>query len=255
METTMRKNLALAVLCCLCVGVGRAPAAERDDAVAILDQAIKAQGGADALAKAAQRSQKGGGAVTLSDKDYEFTDELILQLPDRIRHTIVVTTPDKQKARVVQVVNKDRGWYDNGGVVEELSEQRLGELKEEAHVQWLRLLVPLVKKDSAYQLAVLKETKVNDKPAVGVKASLKGHPDIHLYFDKESALLVKIERQAQEQGVEVAKEYFFSDYKEVEGVKLPVRTVEKLNGKKFLDLKVESYKLLNKVEDAQFAKP
>jgi len=169
--------------------------------------------------------------------------------------TLDVVGADKQKIRVVQVLNKDKGWEENGGVAMELSEARVSELKEEAHVQWVCLLLPLVQKDSPYQLATAKEIKVGDKAAAGVKASLKNHPDITLYFDKDSALLVKIERQAKEAGLELAKEYFFSDYKEVDGVKLPMHAVEKLNGKKFVELKVDSYKLLDKVDEAQFGKP
>jgi hypothetical protein len=251
----MRKILALAVLGCLLPGAGRAPAADKDDAVAILDKAIKAQGGAEALAKTAQLIRKGSGTLTLFDTDLAFTDELVVQRPDRLRFTLDVVGADKQKTRAVLVLNKNKGWQENGGVAMELSEARVSELKEEAHVQWVCMLVPLIQKDSPYQLATATEIKVGDKAAYGVKAALKGHPDITLYFDKDSALLVKIERQAKEAGLELAKEYFFSEYKEVDGVKLPMRLIEKLNGKKFTDLKVDSYKLLDKVDEAQFGKP
>jgi hypothetical protein len=251
----MQKLITFAVLGWLAQGAGHALAADRDDALALLERAIKAQGGAEALAKTALLSRKGSGTLTLFDMDLAFTDELLVQRPDRLRFTLEVVGADKQKSRVLLVINKNKGWQENGGVVSELSDQRLTELKEEARVQWVCMLTPLVQKDSAYELAVAKEMKINDKPALGIKASLKGHPDIVLYFDKDSALLVKIERQAKEAGVEVAKEYLLSDYKEVDGVKLPMHIVEKLNGKKFTDLKVDSYRLLNKVDEAQFGKP
>jgi hypothetical protein len=234
---------------------GRATAADKDDAVSILDKAIKAQGGADALAKTGQLLRKGAGTLTLFDMDLAFTDELLVQRPDRMRFTLEVVGADKQKTRAILVLNKDKGWQENGGATAELSVPRVNELKEEAHVQWVCMLLPLVQKDSPYQLATAKEIKIGDNAAAGVKVSLKGQPDITLYFDKDSGLLVKVERKAKEAGVDVDKEYFFSDYKEVNGVKLPMRALEKLNGKKFIDLKVESYKLLDKVDEAQFGKP
>jgi hypothetical protein len=251
----MRRILALVVLGCVFAGYGRARAADKDDAVAILDKAIKAQGGADALAKAVQFIRKGTGTLTLIEMDFAITDELLVQRPHRLRLTREVVGPDKQKTRVVLVLNKDMGWQENGGVAAELSEQRVSELKEEVRVQSVCLLLPLVLKDSAYQLATAKEILVDGKAAAGVRASLKGHPDITLYFDKDSGLLVKIDRKAKEAGIEVDKEHFFSDYKEVDGVKLPTRAFEKLNGKKFTDLKVDSYKLLDRVDEAQFGKP
>ena len=62
----MRRILALAVFGCLFAGAGRAPASEKDDALAILDKAIKAHGGVDALAKAAQLKRKSTGKMTFS---------------------------------------------------------------------------------------------------------------------------------------------------------------------------------------------
>ena len=42
-------------------------------------------------------------------------------------------------------------------------------------------------------LAALGESKVGDRPALGVRISVKGRKDLRFFFDKESGLLVKSE--------------------------------------------------------------
>jgi hypothetical protein len=96
---------------------------------------------------------------------------------------------------------------------------------------------------------------VSDKPAVGVRVSAKGHKDISLFFDKESGLLVKTQKRTKEAGVEVDEENFYSDFKEIDGVKLPMTLKILHDGKKFLDAKVTEAKLLEKLDDDVFAKP
>jgi len=252
----MRRFSIWSILGCLLIGVGGARAAEKDDALAILNTAIKAHGGADRLEKATQMLRKGSGTVTLFDTDSAIADELLVSLPDRLRLTIEIAGPDKkQKVRAIVVANKDKGWQENGGAVDELSEARLSELHEEARVQYVSLLFPLARKDAAYDLTLLKDVKIDGRGAVGVKASLKGHPDISLIFDKENALLSKVALKTKEGGVEVDKEYLFSEHKEVDGAKLPMHIAIKLNGKKYIDLKVDSYKLLSKVDETEFGKP
>ena len=95
----------------------------------------------------------------------------------------------------------------------------------------------------------------NGQPAAGVKVSQRGHTDATLYFDKETGLLVKIARRAQEAGLMVDKEYLFSAHKEFEGAKLPTKQVEMINGKKFTEVTSFTYKILRRVDESMFAKP
>ena len=249
----MRNTITLMVAGIALAVANQAIASERDDALEILVKAIKAHGGEDALAKAAQLDRKGAGTITVFDKEMTIVDDLIVALPDRFRHALEVSQ-DKQKVSLTNVVNGNVGWQDNGGAVTELTNERLTELQEEAYVQWVSLLVPLVK-DKEFNLKPLQPTKINNRPATGVKVSRKARPDISLYFDAESALLVRIQRRTKQAGVEVQKETSLGDYKEVDGVKLPFTFVETLNDKKFAEVKVLSYKLLGKLDDKLFGKP
>ena len=83
----------------------------------------------------------------------------------------------------------------------------------------------------------------------------KGHVEVRLYFDKASGLLVKIERLSKEAGVSLNKEYIYSAHKDFDGVKLPTKEVDLINGRKFSELTSMTYKLQTKIDDATFAKP
>jgi hypothetical protein len=221
---------------------------DRADALAIVDDAIKAHGGADVLAKAQGFTRKGTGSLLpFGPPGLPFTDELTVSLPDRSRHAVEI---DK-KSRIVLVLNGDKGWRSEGGPADELGGVRLKEVADEVYVLWLTTLTPLKKDDVT--LKPLPPTKVDDKPAVGVSVSAKGRPDVKVYFNKDSHLLVKIEREALQGGQKVDKEYLYGDYKDVDGVKLPGKLTENVNGKKLTDI-TASYKL-HKPDDATFGKP
>jgi hypothetical protein len=229
-----------------------AAAGRADDSAsarAIVEQGIKAQGGTDALERARTLSRTGAGTMTLSGSTLPFTEETLIALPDRVRITV-----DLGKGqRVTLVVNGDKAWQVVGGTPLELSKERVDEVREEARVLWLALLTPLL--SDVFTLSPLPDSSVDGSPAAGVKVTSKGHGDAKLYFDKRSGLLVKIERRARESGVTLTKTYLFGDYKDVDGVKLPARESQLVEGKKFSERTSATYKLIRRADDSAFTKP
>src|SRR5436853_6227629 len=75
--------------------------------------------------------------------------------------------------------------------------------------------------EKGMELSALDETKVDGKPAVGVRVKSKGHRDVQLYFDKSSGLLVKRQYKVLDpgSGQEVSQEVVFGDYQDKDGVK------------------------------------
>jgi len=85
-----------------------------------------------------------------------------------------------------------------------------------------QLLPDLKGKD--FMLSNLGEVKVGDKPALGIGLSHKDHKDVNLFFDKETGLPAKSEvRITDPNGKELTIEYLYSDYKESDGVKNPMK--------------------------------
>jgi hypothetical protein len=247
----MRRALRLALALGLLYGAaGPLRADDRDRALALIERAIKAHGGAEALTKTQVSTRTSAGTQTQPGGDVSFTSEVTQRLPDRVRMEIEV----EKRLKLLTVIDGDKGWVlSAGGGALPLDKDRLKEMKGEAYVWWLATLVPL--KKEGLGLALVPEAKVDGKPALGVKVSGRGEPDAKLYFDRDSGLLVKVERRATEAGVPVTKEYFYSDFKDFDGARLPAREVMTVNGKKWYEVKVLTYKFLNKVEDSAFARP
>jgi hypothetical protein len=227
-------------------------AADQDAARAVIDRAIKAHGGADALNKAQTAVRTSTGTMTLFGKELTFSDEVTWQLPDHLRLVIDVGT-GQDRTHLTLVVNPDKGWQATGGMVMDLGPDRLEELREEAYVLWITTLTPLQK--SGFELTPLPDATVGSHAAAVVKVASKGHADARLYFDKDSGLLIKLDRRAREQGLMVDKEYVYAEHKDFDGVKLPSKLVELINGKRFTDLANISYKFPRTVNDAVFARP
>ena len=225
----------------------------QDETKAIIEKAIKAHGGAE-LAKesAAQTKSKGtlgsrGDVARLhrGDLDLFGSSQEVLQLEVA-----------GQNVKVVTVYNGDKAWVnDPTGKTTELDGKLLEELKEAAYMAKLARFVFL--KDKGVELSPLGEVKVNGKPAVGVKVASKGHRDMNLFFDKESGLLAKIEKQAFDQTTnqDVTEERIITEYQDVDGIKVAKKAQVNRDGKKFVEAEIVEVKFLDKLDDSEFAKP
>jgi RNA polymerase sigma factor (sigma-70 family) len=234
----------------------KAPKAEGTaEARAIIARAMEAQGGETNLARQKIVRQKGTYRrfIDATEGKALVSWEQITQQPDRLKN-VQKGEIDGRKVSMTVVLKGDRGWASMDGQVEEMDEKAIAGLKEELYADAVSSLLPLRGKD--YRLSVLAETKVGGRPAVGVKVAAKGHPDVDLYFDKESGLLVKRERRVDDgAGGQVTQEEFFSDYKETDRVKLPRKLVTYADGKKIAEASITEVQILDKVEDKEFDRP
>ena len=112
-------------------------------------------------------------------------------------------------------------------------------------------------KDKAYTLSSLGESKVESRPVEGVKVSSPGHRDVLLFFDKDTALLVKRERQVTDArtGKDSKQETFYGDYKEINGFKFPMKVTTKVNGHMQREEERFDFKPVEKLNDNAFAEP
>ena len=114
-----------------------------------------------------------------------------------------------------------------------------------------------VLKNKDYELSSLGESKVQDKPTVGVRVSRKGHKDINLFFDKDNGLLLKFEHRTTDFNTmqEVNEERIITEYQDKDGLKEPKKAVVNRDGKKYIDVEVVEVKYLDDIDDTQFSKP
>jgi hypothetical protein len=187
-----------------------------EEARAVIAKAVQAHGGPDKLAKLRALRMKTKGTLSVNNQAGEFTAEMITRLPDcsKLAMTLEINTA---QLGIVQVQKGSEGWSNIEGQTEELKGERLAEQQARVYSNHVASLVPLLK-DKGFELSPLGEVKVKGQPAVGVRVVHKDRPDISLFFDKTTGLLIKNERRGIDlQQKEVARETFFSDYKDYDG--------------------------------------
>lgn len=245
-------KLAMAIVC----ACWAAPAFADDaaDARAVIDKAIKATGGADKLEKHTGVTFKLKGTFYGMGAGIPYTGDFAVQLPDKQKVTIEGEVAG-QKFTFLMIVNKDKGWRQiMGGNVDELSKDQLEEQQTDLYASLVATLVPLIK-DKEYKLSTIGEEKVNGKPAIGICVQRKGRSEVAMYFDKETNLLVKQEYQTKdESGQEKRQENIISDYKDVAGIKHPMKMVIKRDGKRYVEGEVSEIRP-GKIDDSVFAEP
>ena len=251
MKTRMIMASLVGGLCSCLVPYARAD--EPSAAGKIIDTAIQAQGGLEALAKAQKMTRKATGRMSFFGQDVPFTEELTLQLPDHSRWTLE-GVQEGQKVRFIAVCRGDKAWRSVQGKATEATKDDLQVLQDELYVLWIANLTPL-KTEKGFSFFTLPDSKVNDREASTILVSRQGRGDLRLSFDKASGLLVRIERKAKQTGFPVDKEYLYTDYRTVDGVKLPSKYVEQVNGKKVVDVATMSYQFLPRIDDSVFEKP
>ena len=229
----------------LCVLPGAASAQTADEIVA---KAIAARGG---LAKIrAVRSERVSGQITFGEVSGPFVVELERPLKMHMQFTI-------QNMTMVRVYDgKSEGWANNpfAGKMnpDAMSEDELKNISEESDFDG-----PLVDaKAKGNQVELVGKDKFKDKDVWRLKLTTK-NGDVRFYlFDAESFLLLKWEGKRKAEGQEVPVESYFSDYRDVGGLKFYFAidsgsSAEDLNQK----IRIEKIELNAKFNEGEFSKP
>jgi hypothetical protein len=198
-----------------------AAADEQAEARAILENAIKAHGGEAVLRKIVAGRTKVNGTSYDGIKRNPFSYESTTQGFDKMR---IVSFDDNGKTESIEVVNGKEGWFKEGDhQTEAMSEAQLKSRLEDIYLDWISSFVPL--RRAEFRLSPLKEMTVGERKAIGILVHHEKHDDIKLYFDRESHLFVKYERRFNnvDAGTVVNEHTIESDYRAVQGVKLPFK--------------------------------
>ncbi len=103
----------------------------------------------------------------------------------------------------------------------------------------------------------LGELKIENRPAVGLKVTTRGRPDVDLFFDKETSLPLRAEVRVTEpmKTNEVVYTFSFADYKDVNGIKQYSKITLKRGDKSNMEMEFGDFKFQEKLDNTLFAKP
>jgi hypothetical protein len=227
---------------------------EGQETKALLDRAIKALGGEEYVAKCKAMTGQSTGMMNRGDLRGEVTNAWSVQGLDRFRWEAEVAL-NNVKLRTLLILNGDNLWLKAGEGKSTPFEQERRAFREEFYA--IRLAeYPLALRDKAFRLSPLGEVKINDRPTSGLKVSHKEHPDLDLFFDKESGLPVQAEfRQKDDGGREVHHLLTFAYYKEVAGGKHFTKLTIRHDDKTVLEMERSEIKAVGKLDGTLFDRP
>jgi hypothetical protein len=222
-----------------------------DEAADIVDKAIKAHGGEANLTKFKAGHMTLKGALDIMGQSFEFTQDAWYMTPDKFKEQSDLDIMG-QKIKVVTVVNGDKITLNANGMDVDLPDEMKKDIKDAIWLLRFGTLTGL--KDKSVKLSPLGESKVNDKPAVGLKVAAEGHKDVNIYFDKATGMIAKTERRAVDFNTqqEVKEERFIQEWQDAQGIKAPKKLLIHRDGKKFLEADVTQIKYHDKLDDSVF---
>jgi hypothetical protein len=228
--------------------VAGAAAEEAESAAArkIIDRAIEAAGGREALKRYEKPFQLERKGKSFVGGDVDFTLISTTWLPDKIR-TDQESIRNGQKTSFGVRFNGEKGLL--LPAKREMVELGLRNLRDLLYSYRLATLLPL--DDPQFKLAALDEIMLDGRAAIGVKVSCEDRPEVRLYFDKDAMTLVKLAREFNG----TLSEQIYDDFAELDGLVYPKKVVQYSDGKKILDMETTEFKFLDKVDEAIFEQP
>jgi hypothetical protein len=231
-----------------------APMRADDAAIAIINTGIKAHGGEKALMKNKAGEYKMKGTMPFLDGDLPYTYTIAYQLPDKFKMTFDSLLVE-QKLSMTGIGDGDKFKIVLNGKVQKNEDNTNDELRQGAASQEISMLYPLLDKEK-YTIKSGEDAKIAGVECSTVLVEGKKTKPMKLYFEKKTGLLHATvrPRSAPPGGIhEVDEETVMSDYKEVEGVKVPMKLVMKHGNKPYMSSTVTEVKLSAKLDPKVFS--
>jgi RNA polymerase sigma factor (sigma-70 family) len=223
-----------------------------DDLRGVIDHVLHAYGGEAKVRGLKAFTWKVKYPKTEAVQGNECTEDYSVQVPDKYRMENATKGEAKRFIHIFNTTGFRRWTRDGDGKVEEVF--FLGvERPAEYWIDYITHLGPrgvLRLKDPANKLSLLDPIKVGGRAAVGVLVKREGAPELKLYFDKETGLLLREEHPAEDVVI------LYADYQRFDGVPVPRKTTQKLNkGTVTLEGELLEFKAVDKFDAKVFEKP
>jgi hypothetical protein len=210
----------------------------------IVENAIRAAGGQETLARYGAREWKEVSVFHGEDGDERYEASYAAQWPDKFKVDL---------GDFLMVIDGNKGWVRAGGETREMTSAELEEHTEGVHSVWVFSLLPLLTEE--FTLTELPAGTAGG-PTAGINVTHRGHRDIQLYFDGTSGLLSMARTHYKEarSGKEVVQETHFAEYAKVAGIETPKKVRIQRDGVLAVESTVE-VRYIEKPNEGEFAKP
>lgn len=219
-----------------------------DKAADIVSKVLKAVGGKDKVLAVKNISNAFKASVTTPGGDMVLDAKLVLAYPDRMRLDVV--TP---MGTMVQVLDRDKGWMSGPQGVMDLQASQAEELRKQIQFDQLSVLKALASGSAGAQY--IGEIDLDGKKVHDVIVTMGDDAIAHLYVDPSDNMVVGNMRKmvTMEGPTDVTEAY--SDFRDVNGIKMSFASVQRAGGKTISSTKVTEIKINPPLDAATFQKP
>ncbi|GAC1627994.1 MAG: hypothetical protein NVS9B13_25490 [Candidatus Acidiferrum sp.] len=207
----------------------------------ILEKYIAASGGAAALEKINTRIQKGN--LIISYKK-EATVDILSKYPEKRISTVHRASGDS-----VTGFNGEIGWLSVPGRVHVMSAEEREGARIDADVRFPLHILPLYK-----EFHVAPGEKISGHATYRVTAQNDRQPPLHLFFDQQSGLLLRLIRYVESPLGRNPTQIDYDDYRLASGIQVPFRLTVANPGGRFT-IQIDTLQQNVPVDDARFAPP
>jgi outer membrane lipoprotein-sorting protein len=165
------------------------------------------------------------GKMSMMGMDMPMT--MWMKNPDKIRTVMSINGQD-----MITAIDGTKGWTINpmGGSAEP-TELPMGQIEQSKNnLVFYNYMEDYLKKG---KLVLDGSENVGDKPAFKLKITMDGGTTMWVFIDKSSYLMVKGTVNASSNGTDVTADIIFSDFKDNNGVFLPMKQTTTANGMEF----------------------
>jgi hypothetical protein len=238
----------------LVFGLGQWTKADDQEAKAVIEKAINALGGAQKLDAAKTATWKSNGKITIEDNDNKFTSKVTAQGINHFRQEFEADF-NGNPIKGITVLDGDKAWRKFGEDTNKIEDEALANEKRVVYLQIVAQM-PTYLNEKGFKVESVKDENVDGKPAAVLKVTGPEGKDFQLFFDKQSGLPVRFTATVNDfQGEEYKHETTFSNYKDFDGLKRATKSETKRNGKKFIDVELTEFKVVDKLDPKAFAAP
>ena len=210
----------------------------------ILDKYVQAMGGKTAIEKQTSRVSKG--SFEIPAVGATGTAEIFEKAPNK--SAAIINIPGF--GVVQEGFDGKTAWaQDPQSGLREKAGAELGAAKLDAE-----FYKPIKLKQLYPKIVVKGKDKVGDKDVYVVEATPTESSTETWYFDAQSGLLLRLDAEREGPQGKQAIQTFLEDYKDIDGVKLPV-SVRQVTPQFTITIKIEDVKSNVPIDDAKFKKP
>jgi hypothetical protein len=245
------------LLIALFVRASAVPAGKTQEAEArrVVEKALRVMGGKKKLAAVKAATFKTKGKLYWFGRGTAFTGEMAVQGLTKAR-TVMTFKFMGKKQTIIAVVNGGKGWVKANGKVTEIDQKTLAvQMGDHGYITEMAMLLPLARGDKGTTLSPVGDSKVGGHLTTGVEISRKNYTTVRLFFDKKTALPLKLEWKTSVDGKKETHDILLADYKKVGGLKVAMKLTARRDGKVFYEYKISDFKTVHRLDDKLLKKP